>query len=110
MDQTTQQNAALVEETTAASQSMREQSKALMKQVKSFKINISEGQKAALASVVDLRANTAKTIHAIYGEEESGADSSRTRPLKAERRDQPAGVAAGNGQDRRKKDEEFEEF
>jgi methyl-accepting chemotaxis protein len=110
MDQTTQQNAALVEETTAASQSMREQSKALMRQVKSFKLNVSEAKKAALAPVVDLRANTAKTIHAIYGEEESGADSSRTSPSKAERRDQPAGVASGNGQDRRRMEEEFEEF
>jgi len=110
MDQTTQQNAALVEETTAASQSMRVQSQALMKQVKSFKINVSEGQKAAMAPVVDLRENTPKMIHAIIGEEESGGDFSRTCPSKAERRDQPAGVAAGAGQDRRRMEEEFEEF
>jgi len=105
MDQTTQQNAALVEETTAASQSMREQSKALMKQVKSFKLNVSEGQKAAMAPVAMFRENTAKTIHAIFGEEESDA-ASRPRPSKAERREQPAGV----GQDRRRMEEEFEEF
>ena len=119
MDQTTQQNAALVEETTAASQSMREQSKALMKQVKSFKINVSEAEKAAMAPVVDLRANTAKTIHTFYGEPEQSTDSSQTRlingreqhgmaPSKAERREEPAGVAAG--QDRRRMDEKFEEF
>jgi hypothetical protein len=89
---------------------MREQAQALMKQVKSFKVSVSEEQKAALAPVVELRANTAKTIHALYGEEESGADSSRTRPSKAERRDEPVGVAVGNSQDRRQKDEEFEEF
>jgi methyl-accepting chemotaxis protein len=110
MDQTTQQNAALVEETTAASQSMRVQAQALMKQVKSFKINVSEGQKAAIPPVAELRENTAKTIHALYGEEASGADSSRTRTSKAERHDEPVGVAAGNGQERRQKDEEFEEF
>jgi len=121
MDQTTQQNAALVEETTAASQSMRAQSQALMKQVKSFKINVSEGQKAAMAPVADLRANTAKTIHAFFGEPEQSTDSSQTRlingreqhgvaPSKAERRDQPAGVAAGAGQERRRMDEKFEEF
>jgi methyl-accepting chemotaxis protein len=110
MDQTTQQNASLVEETTSASQSMRAQAQALMKQVKSFKINVSEGQRAALAPVVEFRANTAKTIHAIYGEEESGADSSRKRSSKAERHDEPAGVAAGYGQDRRRIEEEFEEF
>jgi methyl-accepting chemotaxis protein len=121
MDQTTQQNAALVEETTAASQSMRAQAQALMKQVKSFKINVSEGQKATMAPVAKLRENTAKTIHAFYGEPEQGTDSSQTRqingreqhgvaPSKAERREEPAGVAAGAGQDRRRMEEEFEEF
>ncbi len=89
---------------------MRAQAKALMKQVKYFKINISEGEKAAMPPVAELRANTAKTIHAIFGEEESGADSSRKRPSKAERHDEPAGVAADNGQDRRRIEEEFEEF
>jgi methyl-accepting chemotaxis protein len=110
MDQTTQQNAALVEETTAASQSMRAQAQALMKQVKSFKVNVSEAQKAAMAPVADLRANTAKTIHAFFGEPEQSTDSSRTRPSKEERRDQPVGVAAGAGQERRRMDEKFEEF
>jgi methyl-accepting chemotaxis protein len=121
MDQTTQQNAALVEETTAASQSMRAQAQALMKQVKAFKINISEAQKAGMAPVAELRANTAKTIHAFYGEPELSTDSSQTRlingreqhgvaPSKTERREEPAGVAAGAGQDRRRMEEEFEEF
>jgi hypothetical protein len=63
-----------------------------------------------MAPVAELRANTAKTIHAFFGEEESSADSSRTRPSKEERRDQPAGVAAGAGQGRRLQEEEFEEF
>jgi hypothetical protein len=66
--------------------------------------------KAGMPSVVELRENSARMIHAIYGEEKQGADSSKKRPLKAERRDEPAGVAAGNGQDRRRMDEEFEEF
>jgi len=39
MDETTQQNAALVEEATSASQSMKEQAKELMTQVASFKMN-----------------------------------------------------------------------
>ncbi len=38
MDQTTQQNAALVEEATSASQSMKEQAKELLHQVEIFKI------------------------------------------------------------------------
>ena len=100
MDQTTQQNAALVEETTAASQSMRAQAQALMKQVKGFRINVSEAQKAAMAPVAELREHTAKTIHAFFGEEASTA----------KRDEQPVGVAAGAGPARRQKDEEFEEF
>jgi methyl-accepting chemotaxis protein len=111
MDQTTQQNAALVEETTAASQSMRAQSKALMKQVKSFKIDITEAQKAAMPPVAELRENTAKGIHAFYGEEEP----TDTREAQEKRRDakktvssQPVGVAAGASRSRM--DEEFEEF
>ncbi|MCX5720536.1 MAG: methyl-accepting chemotaxis protein, partial [Nitrospirae bacterium] len=39
MDETTQQNAALVEEATSASQSMKEQAKELMTQVASFKMS-----------------------------------------------------------------------
>ena len=98
MDQTTQQNAALVEETTAASQSMRAQSQALMKQVKAFRINVSEAQKAAMAPVAELRENTAKVIHTFFGEEEPAATHDAPR------------VAVGAGQERRQKDEEFEEF
>lgn len=121
MDQTTQQNAALVEETTAASQSMRMQSKALMQQVGAFKVNVSEEMKAAMPPVAELREDTARTIHALYGEPEQGAVSSpkpvakaRSRnvaaPSKAEIRDEPDGVAARNGKDRCSKEEEFEEF
>jgi methyl-accepting chemotaxis protein len=112
MDETTQQNAALVEEATAASQSMREQAKALMKQVGAFKINVSEEQKAAMPSVAQLRADTAKTIHAFYGESEptgtrEASGSGRTT-LHAHQK--PDGVAAGNGKDRRHQKDEFEEF
>ena len=39
MDETTQQNAALVEQTTSASQSMKEQAKGLIQQVAAFKVN-----------------------------------------------------------------------
>ena len=117
MDQTTQQNAALVEETTAASQSMRAQAQALMKQVKSFKINVSEAEKAALAPVVELRANTAKTIHAIYGEEEATGEKREAshvkrealgvgmRPVASESRTKYASRTALHA-----KEEEFEEF
>jgi methyl-accepting chemotaxis protein len=122
MDQTTQQNAALVEETTAASQSMREQSKALMKQVMSFKINITEAVKAEMPPVAELRENTARTIHNFYGEEEPTdpreahlvkreASGSGTRDASRATRhahQKPDGVAAGANRNRM--DEEFEEF
>ncbi|MBI3808642.1 MAG: HAMP domain-containing protein [Nitrospirae bacterium] len=110
MDQTTQQNAALVEETTAASQSMRAQAQALMKQVKGFRINVTEEMKAVMPPVAELRADTAKTIHAFYGEPESEAAVAQQRPSKAPRRKEPVGVAAGTGQERRHQEQEFEEF
>ena len=121
MDETTQQNAALVEETTAASQSMKAQAKELMHQVGVFKLNVSEEMKAVMPSVAEIRENTARTIHTFYGEPEHGAASS-PKPLfkardqnfvalsKAEIRDEPDGIAAGNGKDRCRKEEEFEEF
>jgi methyl-accepting chemotaxis protein len=110
MDQTTQQNAALVEETTAASQSMREQSKALMKQVKSFKINITEEKKAAMPPVAEFREHTAISIHDIYGEKEQAPQQGQTPCADARKgvSPQPAGVATGANRSRM--DGEFEEF
>lgn len=117
MDQTTQQNAALVEETTAASQSMMAQSKALMKQVKSFKINVSEAMKAAMPPVAELRENTARTIHSFYGESEpeatreaSGSGTKCVSRTTLHAQPEPGGVASGNGKNRLSKEEEFEEF
>ena len=132
MDQATQQNAALVEEITAASQSMRAQSMALRKQVMSFKINVSEEIKATMPPVHELRVNTAKTIHDCYGAPErahareaservkreargAGATRPASQELSADLRTavhagQPAALQAGNGKDRRRTDEEFEEF
>ena len=46
MDDTTQQNAALVEETTSAAQSMKEQAVELLRQVEAFKVNITDGHTA----------------------------------------------------------------
>jgi methyl-accepting chemotaxis protein len=105
MDETTQQNAALVEEATSASQSMREQAQGLMRQVASFKITGSGQNSPAPASVVQ----TGHRPHA-----------STTRPVKKPLfkkpgashtpAQKPVGVAAGNGKDRGWKDSEFEEF
>ncbi len=46
MDDTTQQNAALVEETTSAAQSMKEQAVELLRQVEAFKVNVTDGHTA----------------------------------------------------------------
>ncbi len=121
MDQTTQQNAALVEETTAASQSMREQAKALMTQVEAFKITASGAMKMAMPPMAEMREHTARTSQAFDGEFAPGAglspkprikarDQKFAAPTKAKSWEEPAGVAAGNGKERRKTEEEFEEF
>lgn len=70
MDQATQQNAALVEEVTAASQSMREQAMALRKQVLAFRLSVTEEEKAAMTSVNELRVNTGKAMAECYSEPE----------------------------------------
>jgi methyl-accepting chemotaxis protein len=124
MDQTTQQNAALVEETTSASQCLTGQAKELMGMVASFKIKVSEEEKAEMPTVASVRRATAEAIHTVYGEPEeadtreaylvkreaagSGTNDASRTTLHAYQK--PDCVAAGNGKDRRAKDEEFEEF
>ena len=66
MDETTQQNAALVEETTSASQSLKVQAKELQRRVLAFKIEASEQEKAAMPAVASLREQVARTIHDAY--------------------------------------------
>jgi methyl-accepting chemotaxis protein len=121
MDQTTQQNAALVEETTSASRSMKEQIQMLIRQVGSFKTHVTEKEKSGMPNVVQVRENVARSMHDIYGNMGGGAVSSLIPGFKAvdqnlnasskpEIRDEPAAVVAGNGMERRGKEEEFEEF
>jgi methyl-accepting chemotaxis protein len=103
MDETTQQNAALVEETTSASQSMKAQAKALMKQVEVFKVTGSgtAGSKSPQGAAPRPSLPPSKPLgrgQAPGGDAKIGASP------------HPVGVAAGNGHDRRAKGEEFEEF
>jgi hypothetical protein len=96
--------------------------------VLSFKVKVTEAEKAALPPVHEMRQNTAKAIHDAFGDLNAekrqhryGTDK-RVKPLaapaRAERRETPssdaarlqAAVHAGNGKDRSKPDEEFEEF
>jgi methyl-accepting chemotaxis protein len=94
MDETTQQNAALVEEATSASQSMKEQAQGLMHQVGSFKMTKS-GQEIHAGS------SAAAPVEKSPFKKPSAPD--RAAP-------ETAGVAAGNGKDRHQTDSEFEEF
>ena len=105
MDETTQQNAALVEEATSASQSMKEQAKELMNQVASFQLT-QTGQEHSQ------RPSPAPTAHkpsALSAGPVKKPMSRKPAPSHVPVRE-PAGVASGNGKDRRQKDNEFEEF
>ena len=105
MDETTQQNAALVEEATSASQSMKEQAKELMNQVASFQLT-QTGQEHSQ------RPSPAPTPHkpsALSAGPVKKPMSRKPAPSHVPVRE-PAGVASGNGKDRRQKDNEFEEF
>jgi len=66
MDQTTQQNAALVDETTSASQSLKVRATELRRRVLQFKLAATEADKAAMPAVHDLREFVAQTIHDAY--------------------------------------------
>jgi hypothetical protein len=88
-----------------------------MAQVGAFKITAS----GAMPPIGALRAHPARTSPAVEGESGSSADSSPksgftarkqkvAAPAKATSREEPAGVAAGNGKERRRMEEEFEEF
>ncbi|MEQ1656269.1 MAG: methyl-accepting chemotaxis protein [Nitrospira sp.] len=98
MDETTQQNAALVEEATSASQSMKEQAQGLMSQVAAFKIT-QTGQEQSRQPNVHSAGPAKKPLF-----------KKQSLSHKAAVHLEPVGVASGNGNDRRQKDHEFEEF
>lgn len=104
MDETTQQNAALVEETTSASQSMKDQAKELMSQMEMFVVG-SAG--APVPSRVPAGAHSPAKPVAAAPKLGLKKPAVAGKPQEAK---QPTGVAAGNGHDRRKKDDDFEEF
>lgn len=105
MDESTQQNAALVEEATSASQSMKEQALALMQQVGTFKMTGSGQESHARSSAAPAAYTPSLTSAGPVKKPlfKKPAAPHTTAP-------EPAGVASGNGKDRRQKDSEFEEF
>ena len=115
MDDATQQNAALVEETTSAAQSMKEQAVELLRQVETFKVSVTEGH------------TTGNSIHQIKRDVAHSMPKSLVKPVdhantpkQASRRAAPApkpaetkeavGVDTSNGKDRRRTEDEFGEF
>jgi methyl-accepting chemotaxis protein len=108
MDETTQQNAALVEEATSASQSIKEQAQALMHQVGSFKVHQPEGRHTA--PVVTRAIRPVATKRAVYANGPKQATKKSAASAKPSEANEAAGVGASNGEDRRYKEAEFEEF
>ncbi|MCW5785741.1 MAG: hypothetical protein KIT39_20725, partial [Nitrospirales bacterium] len=111
MDQGTQQNAALVEEATSASQSMKQQATELLNQVAFFKLKDTEQKRFAGAQ----RGSGARVALS------SGKNSTPvSKPLntvkavsspKPTAKSQPVGVGSSNGHDRRQREDDFfEEF
>ena len=106
MDETTQQNAALVEETTSASQSMKDQAKELMRQVEVFKTS-----GASDASRVKRDASDSGTKYASRSTLHAAAKPVMKKPApKPAEAMEPVGVATGSGKDRRRTEDDFEEF
>lgn len=106
MDETTQQNAALVEETTSASQSMRSQAAELLRRMALFKIQrMSEAEKAENVAIASVRENTARSIDRAYNFRERKPEKSRSPHTNAPKKAMVvAGGNTSNGS------EEFEEF
>ncbi|MEZ4421070.1 MAG: hypothetical protein R3B33_15790, partial [Nitrospirales bacterium] len=111
MDQGTQQNAALVEEATSASQSMKQQATELLNQVAFFKLEPTKQAKYTAAQ----RGSGAKA--ALSSGKKSSVGSESLPSVKAvyspktTARSQPVSVGNSNGHDRRQRgDDFFEEF
>lgn len=105
MDETTQQNAALVEETTSASQSMKDQAQELMRQVEVFKVGTEGAHRASNPRPTSVKTPVKSSSAAPKPALKKPGFLSKPGEAKA-----PVGVAAGNGHDRSKKDDDFEEF
>ena len=116
MDQSTQQNAALVEQTTSASQSMREQAGELLAQVEFFKTEEEAGQDSGPASIKPKGKATSVQPNGLSGVSPVSQKPAAKKPVVPTQAPkvvtpEPAGVASGNGHERRQRDDDFfEEF
>lgn len=110
MDETTQQNAALVEETTSASQSMKDQARELMSQVEVFKTGGESHGERHTAPKRETKPTPAAQSKPMAGYAQKPGLKKPVPAAKRTDEKAPAGVGAGNGHDRRRKDDDFEEF
>jgi len=107
MDETTQQNAALVEEATSASQSMKEEARELMSQVASFQIVQTEQEQRQRPSAVQ---PARKPSAPSAGPVKKPLFNKPALTAKRVEVKEAAPVGASNGKDHRQQDSEFEEF
>lgn len=106
MDEMTQQNAALVVETTSASQSMQSQAAELLRRIALFKIRgISESEKAENVAIASVREHAARSIARAYSQRERGSKKSRLPQTNA-----PKNALVVTGENTSQGSEEFEEF
>lgn len=108
MEETTQQNAAFVEETTYSAQSMKDQTKDLFQQVEALKFEQVKRLYGGLTQPVrGTEKSPARPV--VHG---NGNKTAVRKPGagKAMEYKEPVGVAAGNGKDRCSSGDEFKEF
>ncbi|NGZ02668.1 MAG: hypothetical protein CV090_06425 [Nitrospira sp. WS238] len=108
VDQTTQQNAALVEEITNASKSMKSQSEELLRRMTLFKIELSEADKAYSPSIASVREHTARSIGRAFGG--SGRPVAEPRQVVPRLTAQTRSTVAVGGKGSCKSGEDFGEF
>lgn len=106
MDEMTQQNAALVVETTSASQSMQSQAAELLRRIALFKIRgMSESEKAENVAIASVREHAARSIARAYSQRERGSKKSRLPQTNA-----PKNALVVTGENTSQGSDEFEEF
>ncbi|GJL57186.1 MAG: hypothetical protein NPIRA03_00430 [Nitrospirales bacterium] len=108
MDQGTQQNAALVEEATSASQSMKQQAAELLNQVAFFKLEETKHRQFS-----SMHGGPGNTFAITHGKKSfaMGRTVHSEKAVSPAAKSQPVGLGSTNGHDRRQREEDFfEEF
>ncbi len=111
MDETTQQNAALVEQSAAASEGMQQQANHLQGLVSVFKVNANGAPALSHPAVRTAPPAMHARTHKVAASLTARPAVKASPAIKASHQaPEPAGIASGNGHDRRRRDDDFEEF